>query len=43
MRNAVVWTLAVIALVIAIPAQLLMFASEKIGDWADELDESGQP
>lgn len=37
MRNAWAWTLIVFAFVLAVPAMLLMFISEKIGDYADEL------
>lgn len=35
-RVAIAWSLTVIAVGIAIPAQLLMFAAEAIGDHADE-------
>lgn len=36
MRDAVAWTLSIIAIAIAIPAQALMFLAETIGDKADE-------
>jgi hypothetical protein len=36
MRDAIAWTLTIIAALIAIPAQLLMFAAEWVGDKADE-------
>jgi len=36
MRDAIAWTLSVIAVCIAIPAQCLMFVAEAIGDKADE-------
>lgn len=36
MRDAIAWTLSVIAVCIAIPAQCLMFLAETIGDKADE-------
>lgn len=36
MRNAWAWTLTVVAFVLAVPAMLLAFIAEKIGDYADE-------
>jgi hypothetical protein len=36
MRDAIAWTLAILAIAIAIPAQALMFVAEWIGDAADE-------
>jgi len=36
MRNFVAWTLSILAVGIAIPAQLLMFLAEAVGDKADE-------
>lgn len=36
MRDVVAWTLSIIAVAIAIPAQVLMFAAEWVGDKADE-------
>ena len=36
MRDAVAWTLAILAAAIAIPAQALMFLAEWVGDRADE-------
>lgn len=36
-RLALAWTLTIIAVAIAIPAQLMMFLAEAIGDKADEL------
>lgn len=36
MRDAVAWALTIISFAIAIPAQLLMFLAEAIGDKADE-------
>jgi hypothetical protein len=36
MRNAWAWTLGVVSIALALPAMLLMFVSEKIGDYADE-------
>jgi hypothetical protein len=35
-RTALAWVLTVVAVCIAIPAQLLMFLAEAIGDKADE-------
>jgi hypothetical protein len=35
-RDAIAWTLTIVAAAIAIPAQLLMFAAEWVGDKADE-------
>jgi len=36
MRDAIAWTLTILAAAIAIPAQLLMFVAEWAGDKADE-------
>lgn len=36
MRNAWAWTLTILAFVLAVPAMLLGFIAEKIGDYADE-------
>jgi hypothetical protein len=36
MRNAVAWTLTILAVCIAIPAQCLMYLAECVGDQADE-------
>ena len=39
MRRAIGWTLATLAVAIALPAQLLMHLAEMIGDAADSYDE----
>lgn len=36
MRDAIAWTLAVVAMAIAVPAQCLMFLAEWVGDKSDE-------
>ena len=36
MRDAIAWTLTILAAAIAIPAQALMFLAEFVGDKADE-------
>ena len=36
MRDVIAWTLTILAASIALPAQLLMFAAEWVGDKADE-------
>lgn len=36
MRDVIAWTLSIISVLIAIPAQALMFLAETIGDKADE-------
>jgi len=36
MRDVIAWTLAILAVLIAIPAQCLMFLAEWVGDKADE-------
>lgn len=36
MRDAIAWTLTILAVSIAIPAQALMFIAEWVGDRADE-------
>jgi hypothetical protein len=36
MRDVIAWTLAILAAAIALPAQLLMFLAEWIGDKAEE-------
>lgn len=36
LREVMAWTLAILAMSIAIPAQLLMFVAEWVGDKADE-------
>lgn len=38
-RNYLGWTLAITAVVVAIPSQLLIFAAETVGDWADGMIE----
>jgi hypothetical protein len=35
-RTTLAWSLTIVAVCIAIPAQLLMFLAEAIGDKADE-------
>lgn len=40
MRNVLMWSLTALAVAVAIPAQLLMFLAEKLGDWADDYDDS---
>jgi hypothetical protein len=36
MRDAVAWTLTILSVAIALPAQALMFVAEYVGDKADE-------
>jgi len=36
MRDAIAWTLTIVSILIALPAQLLMYVAESIGDAADE-------
>lgn len=38
MREVLIWTLTLLAVAVAIPAQLLMFLAEKIGDVVDGLE-----
>ena len=36
MRDAVAWTLTILSVAIALPAQALMFVAEWVGDRADD-------
>jgi hypothetical protein len=36
MRSAWAWTLIGLSVVLAVPAMLVMFLAEKLGDYADE-------